>query len=164
MNELIQNLVESLREELKQYGELLALLDVQQEQVVRRLAAELLETVAAISAQGEAIRSARREREQRQRDLSLSLSLPGEALFAQLVPLLPAAYRPLVVALVDENNQLLTRVRQRARQNHLLLRRSLELMEQFLHTLCGAGAPTYNELGTVAAPGSPGRALYEGIC
>jgi flagellar biosynthesis/type III secretory pathway chaperone len=164
MNELIQNLVESLREELKQYGELLALLDLQQEQVVRRLAAELLETVSAISAQGEAIKTARREREQRQRDLAVALALPGEALFAQLIPLLPPAYQPLVGALVDENNQLLTRVRQRARQNHLLLRRSLELMERFLHTLCGVGASTYNELGAVASPSNPGRALYEGIC
>lgn len=164
MNELLQNLVESLREELKQFGELLALLDLQQEQVVRRLAAELLESVSAISAQGESIRIARREREQRQRDLALSLALPGEAQFAQLIPLLPSAYRPLVGALVDENNQLLTRVRQRARQNHLLLRRSLELMERFLHSLCGVGAPTYNEAGVRTTPASPGRPLYEGIC
>jgi FlgN protein len=164
MNELIQNLIESLREELKQYGELLALLDLQQDQVVRRLAAELLDTVSSINAQGEAIKTARREREQRQRDLALALALPGEAQFAQLIPLLPPSYRPLVVALVDENNQLLMRVRQRARQNHLLLRRSLELMERFVHSLCGAGAPTYNELGTMAPPANPGRALYEGIC
>jgi hypothetical protein len=164
MNELVQNLVESLREELKQYGELLALLDLQQEQVVRRLAAELLASVSAISAQGEAIRTVRSEREQRQRDLALSLALPADAPFARLIPQLPAVCQPLIAALVEENNQLLTRVRQRARQNHLLLRRSLELMERFLQSLCGAGAPTYNEAGLMSAPSQPGRPLYEGIC
>lgn len=164
MNELVQNLVESLREELKQYGELLALLDLQQEQVVRRLAAELLASVSAISAQGEAIRTARSEREQRQRDLALSMALPGDAPFARLIPQLPAVCQPLIGALVEENNQLLTRVRQRARQNHLLLRRSLELMERFLQSLCGASAPTYNESGLMSGPSQPGRPLYEGIC
>ncbi len=52
-----------------------------------------------------------------------------------LIPLLPADYRPLVQALVDENNELLVRVRQRARQNHLLLSRSVELMQGLLNTL-----------------------------
>ena len=51
MTELVHNFVESLREELKFYGELLALLDTQQEQVVRRLPEELLETVSSINAQ-----------------------------------------------------------------------------------------------------------------
>jgi hypothetical protein len=36
---------------------------------------------------------------------------------------------------VDENNELLVRVRQRARQNHLLLSRSAELMRGLLETL-----------------------------
>lgn len=164
MNERLQNLVESLREELKQFGELLVLLDAQQEQVVRRLAAPLLESVSAIHAQGEALRMARREREQRQRELALFLALPAQAPFAQLIPSLPASYRPLLTALVEENNQLLGRVHQRARQNQLLLRRSLDLMERFVHSICGIGAPTYGESGVVLPPAAPGRPLYEGIC
>jgi len=55
--------------------------------------------------------------------------------FASLVPQLPPDYRPLVGALVEENNHLLVRVQQRARQNHLLLSRSLEMMQSFLNTL-----------------------------
>ena len=76
MNELLQNFIESLREELKQYGELLALLDLQQDQVVRRLADELLDTVSAINTQGEAIQAARRERDQRQRELAKRSAWP----------------------------------------------------------------------------------------
>lgn len=163
MNELLQNFIESLREELRQYGELLALLDVQQEQVVRRLANELSETVSAINSQGEVIQAARRERSQRQRELARFFRLPDEALVAQLLPALPTSYRPLVSALVGENNQLLTRIQQRARQNHILLSRSLELMNQFINSFCAIGVPTYNENGSLASALTSSRALYEAV-
>ena len=77
MTELLHNFVESLREELKQYGELLALLELQQTQVVHRLADELLETVSAVNVQGDAIQVARREREQRQREVGPLASPAG---------------------------------------------------------------------------------------
>jgi predicted ATP-dependent protease len=163
MNELIQSFVESLREELKQYGELLALLEQQQAQVVRRLADELLETVSAVNAQGDAIQMARREREQRQRELARSLRLLDDARIADLIAAMPEVCRPLVSALVDENNQLLGRVRQRARQNHVLLSRSVELMQQFINSFCAVGVPTYNEIGIVMPPPALGRLLYEAV-
>jgi hypothetical protein len=163
MTELLHNFIESLREELKQYGELLALLELQQAQVVHRLADELLETVSAVNAQGEAIQVARREREQRQRELARSLQLPDDARVAVLIAVMPEVCRPLVTALVDENNQLLGRVRQRARQNHVLLSRSVELMQQFINSFCAVGVPTYNDTGTVIVPPTPGRALYEAV-
>ena len=152
MTELSHNFVESLREELKQYGELLALLDVQQAQVVQRLADELLVTVSAVNAQGAAIQVARSEREQRQRELARSLGLPDDTSIASLIAAMPETLRPLVNALVDENNHLLGRVKHRARQNHVLLSRSVELMQQFINSFCAAGAPTYNEGGILAAP------------
>jgi hypothetical protein len=163
MNELLENFVESLREELKQYGEMLALLDVQQEQVVRRLPNELSETVSAINSQGEVIQAARRERSQRQRELARSVHLPDEALITELLPKLPGTYRPLVVALVGENNQLLARVQQRARQNHILLSRSLELMGQFINSFCAIGVPTYNGSGTMTPAISAGCTFYEAV-
>lgn len=163
MNELLQNFVESLREELRQYGEMLALLDVQQEQVVRRLANELSETVSAINSQGEVIQAARRERSQRQRVLTRAVHLPDEELVAKLIPALPESYRPLVSALVDENNQLLARVQQRARQNHILLSRSLELMSQFINSFCAIGVPTYNDSGTMSPAVASSHAFYEAV-
>ena len=163
MNEFLHNFVESLREELKEYGELLALLELQQTQVVQRLADELLETVSAVNIQGEAIQVARRERVQRQRELARSLHLPEDACIAPLVAAMPQACRPLVTALVDENNQLLARVRQRARQNHVLLSRSVDLMQKFINSFCAVGVATYGETGSVIPPASPGRALYEAV-
>lgn len=163
MTEHLHHLIESMREELRHYGELLALLDTEQEQVMRRQADDLLLTVQAINTQTEAIHAARRERTQRQRELADFLELPAEAEIAKLMPLLPQAQRPLLTALVEESNQLLFRVRQRARQNHILLSRSMELMDKFMHSIFTASAPTYDEMGEIAASGGVRSGLYEGI-
>ena len=119
MKALIQNLIEALREELKQYGEMLALLDHQQKLPIRRHSPELLDCIGAVNAQAEAIRVARQEREQRRRHLARTLVLDEASGFAELMPRLPRDYQPLVQALVQENNELLIRVQQRALQNHL---------------------------------------------
>ena len=80
------------------------------------------------------------------------------------IPLLPQEYRPLMHALVDENNQLLLRVQQRARQNHLLLNRSVDLMERFINTLVpGSRAPTYDEAGHLFSATLPSRPIYEAV-
>jgi flagellar biosynthesis/type III secretory pathway chaperone len=163
MNELLTILVDSLREELKQYGEMLALLDLQQEQVVMRLPGELIQTVAAINAQGEVILAARREREQRQRDMARTLRLPEDSPLAAVIPLLPPDYQPLIQALVQENNHLLVRVQQRARQNHLLLSRSVEMMQQFINSFCPAGTPVYSGSGSVIASAGAPRAIYDAV-
>ena len=163
MTQLLENFIESLREELKHYGELLALLDLQQSQVFHRQADEVLETVSSINLQADIIHGARREREQRQRDLARAVLLPDDTRASALIPQLPEAYRPLVAALVDENNHLLIRVQQRARQNHILLSRSVELMGQFINSLCAVGGPVYNGAGTMAPPALPGRAIYEAV-
>ncbi len=163
MNDLLQNLVASLREEVKQYGELLALLEAQQGQVADRQTEELLTGVSAVNIQGNAVRVACRERLQRQRDLAQSLLLSPESPIAALISLLPGVYRPLSTALVDENDHLLRRVRQRARKNHLLLSRSLELMEEFINTFYALGGQADKESGTAPPRSTPGHALYEDL-
>ena len=164
MNELLQNLIEALRQELKQYGEMLALLEAQQEQVMHRQTQDLLQNVADVNGQAETIHAARREREQHQRHIARRLNLAEEAGFADVIPLLPADYRPLVQALVDENNELLVRVQQRARQNHILLSRAVELMQRFISTLLPGAAPTtYNGTGRTLGAGLPQHSLYEAI-
>jgi flagellar biosynthesis/type III secretory pathway chaperone len=67
-------------------------------------------------------------------------------------------------ALVQENNELLVRVQQRARQNHLLLSRIVELMQRFLGTLFPDSPPTtYNDTGHVLAAGVAQRSLYDAV-
>ena len=164
MKDPLQNLIEALREELKEYGEMLALLDQQQELVMHRRTQDLLQCVAATNAQSETIAATRREREQRQRHLNIQLELAEDADFATLIPKLPGEYRPLVQALVQENNELLVRVQQRARQNHLLLSRVTELMSRFICSLFPGSQPTtYDDAGHVLAAGLPQRSLYDAI-
>jgi flagellar biosynthesis/type III secretory pathway chaperone len=160
----VENLIECLREELKQYGEMLALLEAQQGLIVRHNSGELLDNVTSIHAQGTAIQAARCEREQHQRHVSRHLGLPDDTGLHHLIARLPASYQPLAEALTQENNDLLRRVQHCARQNHLLLRRALELMQQFISALAPAGGtPVYSEAGQVLSPARPPHSLYDAI-
>jgi flagellar biosynthesis/type III secretory pathway chaperone len=164
MNDLLSNLIEALREELKQYGEMLAVLDQQQATVVQRHASDLLHNVAGINAQAEVIAAVRHEREQHQRHVARQLDLPDDADFGQIIPQLPPDYRPLVQALVQENNELLIRVHQRTRQNHLLLSHAVELMQQLINALCPGGSPkTYDQAGRLPVNHLPQHSLYERV-
>ena len=49
MNEELHNLIEALREELTQYGEVLALMQEQQELIINRAAPDLLANLNAVN-------------------------------------------------------------------------------------------------------------------
>lgn len=164
MTEAIESLIAALREELKHYGEMLALLDQQQENAINRLSDEMLAATTAVQNHAVIIQSARREREERQRALARELRVAEASTFIELFPLLPANYRPLVQSLVDENNALLWRVQQRARQNHRVLSRSVELMQQFLGMLFPArDTQVYNAHGGRELRALPPPPLYDAV-
>lgn len=164
MTEPIEKLIGGLREELQHYGEMLALLDQQQACAINRAADELLVATTAIKNQAQLMQSARRDREKLQRALARELAVLETSTFAEILSLLPPAYRPLVQSLVDENNSLLQRVQQRARQNHLLLSRSVELMQQFLNMVLPAReTQVYNGQGTRESHALPPPPLYEAV-
>lgn len=163
MNEELQKLIGSLREELHQYGQMLVLLDEQQSRIIQRHNDELLSAAAAVTDQGTAIQTARRQREEAQRDLAKALQIGGDTPLTHLAPLLPADYRPLLNALMQENNHLLQRIQQRARQNYLLLRRSLELLDQFINSFSPVKVPVYNGAGNLQPAADAGISLYEAI-
>jgi flagellar biosynthesis/type III secretory pathway chaperone len=164
MNQLLHSYIDSLREELKQYGELLALLDQQQQLVVLREGTELLESVVAVDAQAVAVQAARQEREQRRSHLARSLELEESSGLKELTGALPTDYQPLVQALVQENQELLVRVRQRARQNHLLLSRSVELMQRLINAFAPAvNTGTYTSNGAARTRASSAHTFYESL-
>jgi hypothetical protein len=140
---LLDRLIASLREELQQYGELLARLDHQQDLAAVSPADELLQSITAVQSQAVVIESARASRDRCHSAVAAALKQSSTVPFAVLIPLLPADYQPLVEALVLENNQLLLRVQQRAHQNHVLMSRSAALMQQFVSAL-----PTLRESDT----------------
>ncbi len=164
MIESIQTLINALRAELEQYGEMLALLDRQRQSVTARSADEVFQSIAPIKAQGAVIQEARARREECRAQVARKLDREADASFADLIPLLPADYRPLVQALVEENNALLVRVRQRARQNHLLLSRSLEMMAGLINTFFPSRETrVYNEQGNMRLRGLGMRPIYEAV-
>lgn len=165
MTEFVEQLISALREELQQYGEMLARLDDQQELVMRRAAAAVMESVPLVQSQSAVLSQARETRFSAMKTLCQKLRLPAETSFKDLLPNLPADYRPLMEALVDENNELLQRIHQRARQNHILLSRTVESMQRVINSL-GIHRPTavYNESGTMFNPAPARAAVYEAVC
>jgi len=164
MTHLLSNLIEALREELKQYGELLAQLDFQQQLVSQRKAHDLMRSVSGINAQADTVQAVRREREQHQRHVAQHLRLNEAAPFVEILPLVPQHYGGLIQALVQENNELLIRVQQRARQNQLLLSHAVELMQRFINALLPAPMPmTYNDAGRLPGNNFAPTSLYEAV-
>ena len=79
MTDALDKLISALREELTHYGEILALLDQQQELVVVRASDDLLRTVASINKQSDVIQSARQHRQSCQREMARLLQRSTEA-------------------------------------------------------------------------------------
>jgi len=165
MIEFVEKLITALREELQQYGEMLARLDEQQQFVIRRAAEAAMQSVPLIQSQSSVLTHARETRCSALKELCGKMSLPEGATFKEVLPQLPSDYRPLVEALVEENNQLLQRIHQRARQNHILLTRTIESMQHVINSL-GAHRPTpvYNDDGNLFVPASARPAIYEAVC
>ena len=147
---VLDDLIGMLREELTQYGELLALLEQQLELIVSRSAEGLFENLAAINAQIPLVAAARQKRDALRKELAVALGLSGTASFRLLTQSAPTDYRPLLEALVTEINDLLRRSQQRLRQNHILLRRSLDSMQQMITSLFPTAiGRTYNQAGAI---------------
>lgn len=163
MNEELPKLIECLREELRQYGQMLVVLDEQQERIIQRHNRELLDATTAVNTQGSAIEQARQQRELVQRELARLLHAGDDTSLTHLVPRVPSDYRPLLNALIQENHYLLQRIQHRARQNFLLLRRSMELLDQFINSFAPALTPVYDGTGSLHAGHGAGAALYEAV-
>ena len=69
----------------------------------------------------------------------------------------------MVTALVQENNELLVVVRQRAQQNQLLLRRSVDVMQHFINSLAGQEQTERTSSDQTLASLEPATQLYEEI-
>jgi hypothetical protein len=161
----LQRLIESLRNELQQYGEMLALLDQQHQAVLYQGGDDILHSISAINTQSSLIQKARQIRQEAASSMARFLSQPEQVTFAQLIPLLPEHVQPLVTALVQENNALLRDVRTRAQRNHHLLQRSVDLMKVFIDNIASSDTtliPLSPENKTPAVV-PPDVDLYEAI-
>ena len=166
MNEELNNLISALREELTQYGEVLALMQEQQELIINRSANDLLLNLNAVNEQMERVAATRQQRELCRQQLVASLGGTDETTFREMTVMLPAEVQPLLDALVQEINQLLQNIQKWLRQNHMLLKRSLDLMQTIMKNMfpsSSAVAGTYGRSGQVSPVNPPPSSLYEGI-
>ena len=142
MNPTVQSLIDALRTEMEQYGEMLARLDEQQASIVRFKGDEVIAAGASIDAQAAEMNKARTHRTDCAQAVARDLKCPDETPIQEMVVRLHKDLRPLVTELVRENNELIVRIQQRSRQNHLLLARSLESMQRMIDCIAPASPPT----------------------
>lgn len=139
MNSVLENVVEALRNELQQYGELLALLEAQQGGLERHDIWLALDTAAALDAQRAIVEVSRHQRKDAHRKLAWAAGCPDAQTFAALRDLVPPQYRELLEALIRDINQASAQVRGRVINNHSLLRSALTLTEQLIATFSPQG-------------------------
>lgn len=165
MNSNLEQLIEALREELTQYGEMLALLEQQQEYVINNDTTNLLNSIDTIGKQTYTINNVRSKRDTFRAQLCREFGLQEESSFAELLNKLPLEYKLLLNALIEENNTLLLRIQMRARQNHLLLKKSIELIQDLISTLMPAQRiNTYNKNGGFGSDTEGKPSFYSSIC
>ena len=86
MMKSIKLLIDALRDELQNYGEMLAMLDRQQEYLIARAVSEVFQSISLIKAQGGAILQSRDRREECRRAVAEDCSQPQDASFTALIP------------------------------------------------------------------------------
>ena len=165
MNTGWETLAEALRDELQEYGGLLNILQDQQRAILHRKPDQVLELNGQIERQLRGTRERRKRREALDRELAQFVQRPADSSLRDLIGFFPDAVRPMLLALIEEVNHLLTRTKRRARQNQMLLARSIEVSQEILQKLNPEGlTKTYSPKGQlkVGATGNGSRCLARG--
>lgn len=148
--DLQEQLIVEMRAELAEYGALLHLLESQQAAIIDRKPDSVLGLIQKIEAQLATTHTCRTHREATADALGKLSGAALPATLRNLVPYFRDAVRPLVEALADEVNRLITETRRRAKQNQMLLARSVELTQELVSKLSPrAVSKTYSALGRV---------------
>lgn len=137
IEELAHRLVAQLQCELQEYGETLALLDGQQQQIVFQSPAGVWTSVAEINAQMARLADVRGRRETTQGEIARLFNLNEQSTIKTLLPLMPQKFHSAMEALVGENNELLGRIQRRTQQNQTLLSKSLQMIQGVMKDLSG---------------------------
>jgi len=156
MSQEMETLLGALRKELQEYAGLMQVFDEQQRSIMGRDPAQFLSQNAVVDEQLQKIAECRQARERLVRELAARLGRPADSPLGGLLPSLPAAFQPLLRALMDEINDLIGRAHRRTQQNRMLLSQSLDLARQRLSAVDPHALPgTYSSHG--ALQGVPGR-------
>ncbi len=153
MNISWEFITECLRNELQEYGALLALFEEQQANLLRRDADQVAALALSIEEQARTTHACRERREKCIAEFALKQGCPQDTSLRQLLPHFPSEVQPLLGALITEINHLIHRIRRDARQNQMLLSRAVEAHDEALRTLMPETfkTRTYSARGAMSA-------------
>ncbi len=127
-----QEIVAMLQNELQEYGGLLHLFDRQQKCIVHQDPTGFLDINVDVDEQIAKLSHCRLEREELVRQTALALGKSKDITLSALSHSFAPEHQPLLRALIDEINDLITRTQRRTRQNRMLLSQCVESARQLL--------------------------------
>lgn len=153
-----EDLLGLLRDELQEYGGLVGLLNAQQQSILNRRPNSLLEINQSVQTQMEASQMLQRRRQGFVSSLASSYGEPGESTLSELVPHFPDVTQPMFQSIIDEINNLISKIRRKIEQNQKLLVRLTEVTDQILMVSDPTGhSKTYDKRGDLSNLSSDGR-------
>ena len=129
------NLIEALRDELQEHGGLLSLFDEQQKAILDRKPEVVIAVQESILLQVDTINQCRKHREQIAAEFAAATGQQPGSPLRVLIEGAAEVVRPLLNALIDEVNQLISKTRRRGQQNQMLLARSIDISQRLLQKL-----------------------------
>jgi flagellar biosynthesis/type III secretory pathway chaperone len=145
-----QEIVAMLQNELQEYGGLLHLFDRQQKCIVHQDPTGFLDINVDVDEQIAKLSHCRIEREELVRQTALALGKSKDITLSALSHSFAPEHQPLLRALIDEINDLITRTQRRTRQNRMLLSQCVESARQLLAVSNPGAIPgTYGAHGQI---------------
>lgn len=143
-----------LREEVQEYGGLYNLLDRQQREVFERNPESVMATNEEVEKYMAQMGKLRESREEQVVFMAGKFGCDENLSLTQMLNFFPDFIRPLLKALIDEVNDMVKRTRRKARQNFLLLSRTMELTQEAISSLQPDNyTKTYGRKGKVGITG-----------
>ncbi len=145
-----KEIVSALQNELQEYGGLLHLFDRQQQCIVHQDPTGFLDINMDVDEQIAKLTQIRYNREELVRQSAVVAGKPEDITLSALTHSFQPEHQPLLKALIDEINDLITRTQRRTRQNRMLLAQCVESARQLLAVRNPGAMPgTYGAHGQV---------------
>jgi hypothetical protein len=143
-------LAEALRDELAEYGGLLALLDEQRDAIMERGVDALVEVGERVQQQAASAQHYKDVREEICARLARSAGCSQEATERELLSYMPSGARAMFESLVDEGMGVAKSAQKKVERNTLLFARAGDLNEKLLMAMRPhSTSKTYNKRGSV---------------
>ena len=153
-------LLDLLRDELQEYGGLIGLLNAQQQSILNRKADSLLEINQSVQTQMEASQILQKRRQGFVENLAKNFGKPCHSKLSELLEYVPVVTQPMFESIIDEINNLISKVRRKVEQNQRLLTRLCDVTDQVLQaTSPESHTKTYSSSGKIGRVSNSGSNL-----